>query len=195
MTFPFELKEKKFILNIKNMQQQILVGNDDKPIKSVLITSVAYGHGVSTVATNLAYALASASESKVLLVDGNRAGLAKAENFNVALQKPLTKKLFVIMTPWCETSKPGTRFVEHFEKLSNVFSYIVIDAPPVTKVPEVLRAVPLVDLVLLLLQANATKWQVLSKAQETIEEAKPKSLKVVLNRKKHYIPRRFYRWM
>jgi Mrp family chromosome partitioning ATPase len=195
MSLPFEMNDKKFLLHMKSMHQQMLVGNNGGPVKNVLITSVARGHGVSTVSANLAYTLSKKSESKVLLVDGNGAGLTSVETLEDALKKPLTENLFVIKATWCEAGEGGICFRDRFEKIREEFSYIIIDSPPVTKVPEVLGVVPMVDLVLILLKANTTKWQVLSKLQETIEEAKPKSLKVVLNKKIHYIPKKLYRWM
>ncbi len=195
MSLPFEVYDKEFLLQIKKMRQRVILGNNGNPFQSVLITPVDSGHGASTVTANLAYALSRSEGGKVLLVDGNNAGLTKETDIEKSLQTPLADNLYAVKVLWTDSSKQGEVFKNRLEDIRKDFAFILIDAPPAIMAPEVLGLVSEVDIVLLLLEAGTTKWQVLDKLKEMFEEAKPKNLKVVLNKKAHYIPKRLYRWM
>lgn len=195
MSLPFEITDRNFLLQVKKMREQVIAGKNGKPFRSVLLTSITKGHGVSTVAANLAYSLSKLSDSKVLIVDGNNAKLSNVTDIESSLQKPLAQNLYAIKLSLDVNADSGVKFKERFKALSDNFSHVILDLPAFTQVPEVLSLISMVDLVLLVVQAGTTKWQVISREQETIEDAQPQNLKVVLNRKKHYIPNTLYRWM
>lgn len=190
---PFEVTDKLFILQIKKVREQIIIGNNGQPFQTVMITGVDKGHGASTTAYNLAYEFCRSTSLKVLLVDGNGTESAGKNDIGKILQKPLTDSLFVVHASFNEGTNPLARIQEQLKEMRNQFSYILFDVPPVMQVPEVLGLVPHVDLVMVVIQASRVKWQVLDKLKKTLLEAQPREIGVILNRKKYYIPANLYR--
>ena len=193
MSLPVEIKDSVFSLQIQKLKEHILIGKNGHQMQSVMFATMGTGHGVSTVCSNLAHELSTLDNSKVLLVDCNNTYPDSKTDMEKAFQKPLINNLFVLRISWEQDTNRWAQIKEQIEVLQKQFTYILFDMPSVVDVPEVLRVVPLVDLVLIVLQSNTVKWQIFNKVKESIEEAQPNSLGVILNKKKRYIPDRVYR--
>ncbi|MFH1812671.1 MAG: hypothetical protein ABIF28_00725 [Pseudomonadota bacterium] len=70
---------------------------------------------------------------------------------------------------------------------------ILIDLPPVLEHPDALMMAQAIDGVLLVLEAEETRWPVAREARQRIEAAGTRIIGAVLNRKSHYVPSWLYR--
>ncbi|SFE59991.1 capsular exopolysaccharide family [Thermoanaerobacter thermohydrosulfuricus] len=71
--------------------------------------------------------------------------------------------------------------------LSNIqkdYDYVFIDSPPVVTVTDAVVLAPVVDGVILVIQAGKTEIEAVSRAKEILESVKANILGVVLNRVK-----------
>jgi Mrp family chromosome partitioning ATPase len=69
----------------------------------------------------------------------------------------------------------------------------LIDLPPVLEHPDALMMAQATDGVLLVLEAEQTRWPVAREARQRIEAAGMRIVGAVLNRKPHYVPSWLYR--
>ena len=67
----------------------------------------------------------------------------------------------------------------------------LIDAPPITLYPDARAIAPLVDGVILVVEADSTPVSVAARATEILRESGANILGVVLNKTRQYIPERF----
>jgi protein-tyrosine kinase len=69
----------------------------------------------------------------------------------------------------------------------------LIDLPPILEHPDALMMAQATDGVLLVLEAEETRWPVAREARQRIEAAGMRIVGAVLNRKPHYVPSWLYR--
>jgi hypothetical protein len=74
------------------------------------------------------------------------------------------------------------------EQLRREFSYILVDCPSLKDSPDALRIAPLVDGIVLVIEADRTQKQQILHAERTIELAKGRILGHVLNKRSYPIP-------
>lgn len=89
--------------------------------------------------------------------------------------------------------EPAQRLKALLETLRANYSLVLIDGPSVLATADTLFLAPLVDGVVFVVEAGKTRRQVVSLAQERLQHAGAKTLGVVLNRRRFYIPRWIYR--
>jgi protein-tyrosine kinase len=185
----------------------------DKSMKVVLLVGAAKGCGVSTAATNFAASLAQDSGTRVLLVDANvrspkqfmfaatspsEAGagssLERLLSDASAWQYPAgTSNLFVLGAK-CSMSVFRSEVFDGFlHKVRELFDYIVVDAPPLASHPETLLLSQKADGVILVIESEKTRTQSALWAKKQIETAGGKLLGVVLNKRRHRIPKWLYK--
>lgn len=70
---------------------------------------------------------------------------------------------------------------------------MVVDLPPLLERPDASLMLPVLDGVLLVLEAEATRWEVAREARRRLDAAGATVLGAVLNKKPHPIPRWLYR--
>lgn len=87
------------------------------------------------------------------------------------------------------------RIVNLWNKLKEHFDLVIVDSPPATTSPDGIAICRHVDGVVLVLEAEKTRWPVADKARETIEKNGGKILGIVLNKRQYYIPDFIYRRM
>jgi capsular exopolysaccharide synthesis family protein len=75
------------------------------------------------------------------------------------------------------------------------FDWVILDGPPVTVYSDAAILAPLVDGVVLVVEAERTRWEVASQAKRTIEESGGRILGAVLNRRRYHIPPALYGWL
>lgn len=85
------------------------------------------------------------------------------------------------------------KIVDLWSKLKENFDLIIVDSPPATVSSDGIAISRHVDGVVLVLEAEKTRWPVADKAKETIEKHGGKLLGVVFNKRQCYIPDFIYR--
>jgi protein-tyrosine kinase len=79
------------------------------------------------------------------------------------------------------------------ERLSRTFDYVLIDAPALSDVAWSAAIGALADGVILVIQAERTRWPVALNSRQELESSGARVLGVFLNRRRFYIPPRIYR--
>ena len=160
--------------------------------KTILLTSATPGDGKTTTAVNLAITLAS-SDLRVILVDGDMHRPMVATIFNVAanrdgfprvLAKRATAESVLVPAPahphlrlLLTTNAPSgnlhansERFREVLDELRPLADVIVIDAPPVPEVAEVLSMAAESDCVLVSIRLGHTRRDKLAELREMLSQ-------------------------
>jgi capsular exopolysaccharide synthesis family protein len=200
------------------LKLNILRANPDGKIKSLLFLSPTGGEGATTVLVEFAMALAGQGE-KVLLVDANFRSPSLHQQFHLEMENGLTDLLLgkaklseVIQktsldTLWVITVGtlhrgpstvdrrlfPSNALDPHLQKMKEEADWVLFDAPPVNHFDEGLALSGKVDGVVMVLQAEKTRWEVAQSAKQRLENSGGKILGVVLNKRKFYIPKWLYR--
>jgi capsular exopolysaccharide synthesis family protein len=103
-----------------------------------------------------------------------------------------------VMTCGSRTIDPYTlltsdRLQPRLAELKAEFDYVLIDAPPVSLYADAALLGRLADGVVLVVQANSTRREVVRKTKERLESAKLRLLGAVLNKRRFPIPEFVYR--
>ena len=192
------------------LYQTITASLPDIEHRSVLFIGSRSNEGTSTVARQLARTVSLRIEKSVLLIDLDRsrpdlqvyANLKQERNIdeivkcNGEIEEALCQveesSLYVMplfqgatMTPRTLEFARGGRF---WEPLRERFDLIIVDSPPATMFPEGPGIVSMVDGVVLVVEAEKTRWPVALSVKEKIEQSGGRILGVVFNKRKYYIP-------
>lgn len=173
--------------------------------KVLLVTACKPGEGKSTVSVNLAMALAGEHDS-VLLIDADlrrpRAHEYAGIDGSVGLTDVLSGEVDLDVACYrfpgtgldllpAGTIPPNpaelltsTRMEELVTAMSEKYSYVIIDSPPVLSVADANLISPLADGVLLAIDARRTRRSSLAKTTKVLEGAGARVLGTVLNRAK-----------
>jgi capsular exopolysaccharide synthesis family protein len=197
MTDEDSLAAEKFRLlgvRLRHLQQK-------HQLKRVLVTSSIAEEGKSTVAANLACALAKKQPQKTLLVEGDLRRPSLAQQLGIGTVPGLSELLqggptsainiyrlegqgFWIM-PAGSTPKNPLEFLQSgnltllMDQLAGWFDWIVIDSPPVLPLADTSIWMRLADGVLLVTRPGKTSKRQLQRGLEAVEQ--PKLLGAVLN--------------
>jgi protein-tyrosine kinase len=95
-----------------------------------------------------------------------------------------------IMTP---RTLEATKHDGFWEPLKEKFDLIIVDAPPAMMFPDGPGIVPHVDGVILVVEAEKTRWQVALEVKNKITRQGGNILGIVFNRRNYYIPRWLYK--
>jgi len=198
------------------MKQLILNAKPGERIKTVLFSSSREGEGTSTVTRDFAVTMASTGDA-VLLVDANvrnpvlhdlfnlekKGGLNElltgGVNLSDTIKKTEVQNLSVITSgvpPSNASSIFQSKLLDSLlEQMKQQADWVLFDAPPIHSYNDASALATKVDGVIMVLQAESTRWEVAQSARERIESDKVKLLGAVLNRRKMYIPNWAYRMM
>jgi capsular exopolysaccharide synthesis family protein len=181
-------------------------------VKTVLVVSPLHGEGASSVACLLARAMSERSRSKTLLVDLNlrtpslwrlmqakgRDGftsvIAESRTLPEVMQETDAETLHVI-TAGNGYVDPidvidNRRTLEIVSELGRHADVVFIDCAPITLYPDARALAPIVDGVILVVEADVTPVSVASRAVELVRDTGANVLGVVLNKRRDYIPDR-----
>ncbi len=177
---------------------------------TIAVTSSHCGEGVSTVAANLAVRLARLGQGHVLLMDMNLLNLDRknkepsgqypALGNVVALQEKqvsegrslaLIDKLYLIQHSGQQ--RAATEIDELQSLWRRDYDFVVIDVPPVLDNAGASFLAQLADKVILVVQAERERWQVLRRAKDLLEDAQANVIGAILNKRTMYIPEWLYR--
>ena len=186
----------------RRMKHLILNANSESKIKTILFTSAKEGEGTSTTLRNFAITLASGGE-KILLVDANLRSPAVHDLFNVEKKAGLTELLLGennltdtikatkihnlnVITSGIPHSNPSSvfesRFLDSFiAQMKDQTDWVLFDCAPINSYNDSCALSTKVDGVMMVIQAENTRWQVAQSAKDRIETDKVKLLGVVLN--------------
>ena len=185
-----------------------------KPRNAILIVSATHGEGTSTVARELAALLGRGGLARAVLVDANlrtpsqhkafgverAGGLTEVVTRGLALDQavrngnnspvPLLTSGRPASHPTAVLSTPGFRTA--LEGLRAKYDWVIVDGPPTTVYSDAGILAPLVDGVVLVVEAEKTRWQVAEQAKRTLEESGARLVGAVLSRRRFHIPKALY---
>jgi protein-tyrosine kinase len=181
---------------------------------AVLVASAVHGEGASTVAREIAGLLCRDGSAQAVLVDANlrtpsqhlafrlerTGGLAELAMRGMAPEaavRPGQGSSLSVVTAGRPAGSPSTilglpALKAAIEQFRARFDWVILDGPPVTVYSDVAILAPLVDGIVLVVQAERTRWEVVSQAKRTIEESGGRILGAVLNRQRYHIPPALY---
>jgi capsular exopolysaccharide synthesis family protein len=187
---------------VRTLRTGLMMSALDNPHKVVLITSSVPEEGKTSVATNLAFALAPVKRTCLIDADMRRPSIYKvlAGELNmpglsnlVADTEPVSKcvyahasGLFYIpsgpVPPNPSELLSSKRFADVVHKLESMFDVILIDSPPVQLVSDTMILAGVANALVFVVRADSTPYQVSKGALEQLKRGKAKLLGVVLNR-------------
>jgi succinoglycan biosynthesis transport protein ExoP len=187
---------------VRTLRTGILMSALDNPHKVVLVTSSLPDEGKTSVACNLAFALAQVKRTCLIDADMRRPQLAKILGMDtsvpglshlVAGTEPAAKciheyensGLFVIpsgaVPPNPLELLSSKRFGEAMKKLEESFDVIIIDSPPIQLVSDALILAGTANAVVFVVRADSTPYQVARGGIELLGKGKAHLLGVVIN--------------
>ncbi len=183
--------------------------------KTIQFIGSREGEGTSTIAREFARISATRIGKSVLLLDGDRHqttqkdyfalksnyswldALIKTDCVDNALYQIGESKLFVSPSCNSSTSTPemfdSPRFDTFWRTLRDRFDLVLIDSPPLTISPDGLAIAGRVDGVILVLEAEKTRWQTAKNVKDSISRVGGQVLGLVLNKRRYYIPESIYK--
>ena len=100
------------------------------------------------------------------------------------------------MSPACNSSVStpeifnSPTFSGFCQNLRTDFELVLIDSPPLTVSPDGLAVAGKVDGVILVVEAEKTRWQTVRRVKDNISRVGGNILGVVLNKRRYYIPQK-----
>lgn len=191
--------------NLFNVNIEFLSVDENKGIKTILMTSPFSSEGKSMVTVNLAATMANANK-KVLLIDGdmrrptihryfsliNSKGLSDIVLNDISigeLAKSFDDKNESGLSVLPSGRKPpnpseilgSNKMAGFLNAIRDSYDYIIIDTPPVLLVPDALSLSRHVDGVIIVNKFGKTRDDMAKKAKEALDLVNAKLLGVVLN--------------
>lgn len=177
-----------------------------RPLRSIGVTSCYRGEGKTTVATHLA-AIAAESQ-RVLLIDASasrplvhramqdvaRPNVAEPSNA-IATTEPTSKPPIVptVLPPLTTGVQPSIADTgDLLGALAEEFDLLVVDMSPLDAAAA-LEWAPLLDGIVLVIEAERVRWQVAARGIALLEQAGSNVLGTVINKRRNYIPGWLYR--
>ena len=180
----------------------------------ILVTSAVSGEGTSTVARNIALALAQHRAERVLLIDANLRspsqhtvfGLENPNGLGDVLLGPkvLTSVIQDDVAPGLSLLAAGQALESPAQLLTvaslhsvimallSLYDWLIIDSPPATAYPDVSTIGAAAGGALLVVEAEATRLEVIEEAKRVLDASGVDLLGAVLNRRRYHIPRFIY---
>ena len=200
---------------LRNQLQQSRLFADlmtDGGVRRVGVCASHAGAGASSVALNLAVMLHERSGQPVLLVEGDlrkpefasRHGLNAAPGLAEFSRGEASAEQACRQLPGSGVSLLPARAdglalpllleaAARLPELSQSFHYVVVDLPPVLEFPDASLLGTGLDGVVLVVEAEETRWHVAREAVKRLEAGGVTLLGVVLNKQRHVIPDWLYR--
>jgi protein-tyrosine kinase len=200
----------------RQLRDRLLLGTASHEIKTIAVCKANGGEGSSTVACHLAIAFANDPRMRVVLVDSD----LRHPGLHTLLGVSQENGLYEILTEGVETTKEQIKrtvlhnlyvitsgasvslqsiisapsvFTEVLETLKAEFSIVIVDTPPILSHDTALAVAAQCDGVILVVQAEQTRWEIAQEAQARLRRVGAKFLGVVLNRRTYPIPEFLYK--
>jgi len=196
--------------------EQLLVSSNGSAKKALVLAvlSCRRNEGVSTIATNLSAWLAHHGNGDVLLVDANTAHPSVHRTFDTRLSPGLSniledgqgngdtitdspvRNLHILSAGSMDVSLSdifdSERFTKQLKSIKESYRFVVVDLPAVSQTSIVPRVAGLCDSVIIVVEAERLRWEVIQRVKEQLEKAKADILGVVLNKRRFPIPNWLY---
>lgn len=172
---------------------------------TIAVTSAHSGEGVSTVVTHIAGMLAKQSNGRILIVDSNPGQHKKLrEKLSPGLESNLSNgRLYAsaIQHSGVENidllaAGEGTVNQSHAELLPTLkreYSHVIFDVPALQDHEDGAQLASVMDGVILVVEAERTRWEVAQQAKDRLIEARANVLGVVLNKRRFHVPEWLYK--
>jgi capsular exopolysaccharide synthesis family protein len=204
----------RIIEELKNMKFYIRSISDQKLIRTILFTSSNPGEGTSTILVNFAKEIAASGE-KVIIIDTNLRNpilhkLLNVENIE-GVAEAIDKRKPLIETIK-KTATENLRIITHgkqsegtlagfssdtmkpiINELKSHADWILFDSPPIHQYSDAAVLANEVDGVIMVVQAEKTKWEVAQSARDKIKKENTQILGAILNKKQFHIPNLIYK--
>lgn len=199
---------------LAGVQGSLVSAAEKREVGSILVTSCNRQEGKTVTAISMAYALSSQGDASVLLVDGNFSAPRVHQHFNVDTDPGLSDLLTsratleetlrrteldrVALLPhgsrrasFLEMYRSAS-FEENLAALKRNFDYIIFDGTSIFGASDASFIARYFDGIVLVVECERTRWEVVQDAKERVEKAGGDILGVVLNKRRYYIPKAFY---
>jgi len=202
------------------LRRHLLPNAKRAAVKVVMVAATDHGEGCTTTAAILASTLAQSGGSKILLVDANLRTPALDEVFEpgqgykliglsdkVLAEAPLDQTIYETDIPNlyfmpCGKAVASPSYVFESEPIAQMlatlreqFEFIIFDGSPLRDYSESCFLAEKMDGVILVVEAERTKAEVLRKIRKDLESTGVNIIGVVLNKKKNYIPEYLERFL
>lgn len=193
-------------------------GTNGEKTQVCLVAGSLHGEGATYIALNLASTLSNMSSKPVLFADFNsRSSIFgssdperatelmrylsgsgdQIDTDGIVYQSDVDNLYFLTfggkgagqMSEWFGAE----RFKTLLDRLREKYAFIVIDGAPLNPYPDSLQLSRHADGVALIIQAHKTRYEVANKAKQALEDMRANILGVVVNQKKHIIPKCIYK--
>jgi capsular exopolysaccharide synthesis family protein len=204
----------KLLQEFDRIRDHVLLNDVKGSAKTLLFSSPKEGEGNSTILINFVISLARDGE-KVIVVDGNVRNPSLHERLNLERKPGLTDLVLgevtlkdvlretrfnnlLAITCGMPLSNPsailGSKSLEvYIEEMKAHGDWVVFDSPAINSFNDAAVLAGKVDGVVMVIQAEKTRWEVAQKAKERIESGNGRILGAVLNDRRYHIPGWLYR--
>jgi len=202
--------------NFRSIRNKLNALKENNKFKIFLLAGAHENAGVSTITFNLALTLAfDLVDKQILLVDTNLSKPSLHSVFGYPINPGLMDYLLGIRQleeiiqatdyPNLQLIPSGTidhlsvipfdleSFSFFLQDVRKQFDFVLIDAAPVLKSNQTLAIASKTDGVILVAEANRTRWEVLSEIKQQLENNGANLLGSVLNKRRFFIPKLLYR--
>jgi capsular exopolysaccharide synthesis family protein len=212
-TLPFAVEE------YQRMKYKIIHFDSEVMIKSILFCSPGRHEGTSTVLIHFAQTLA-VEGNRVLLVDGDMRNPYLHQAFHLPRENGLTDMFFWggsfrnldqfikataldnlgVITSGQPYPNPHSFLESGYlgaltDHLKSQWDWVLFDCPPVNSYSDSISMAHIADGIVLVVQAEKTRWETVRSAQERLENCGGRVLGVVLNKRRFHIPDWIYKRM
>ncbi len=203
--------EEELLGLYKNIE--ILLPHSSK--KVIQFIGSKQGEGASTIVREFARVAATRIGMSVLLLDADRLQPSQHLHFKVTSgytwqeairdgespEKVLHRvgETSLFLGPSANTNAytpeifDSPRFAGFWETLWQQFDLILVDSPPLGSSPDGLAIAPRVSGVVLVVEAEKTRWQIVRNSKERITKVGGNVLGIVFNKRRYYIPELIYK--
>lgn len=199
---------------LQSLTGNILSASKGVAAKTIYVASSRRGEGRTTTSVGFAWALSRSCGGNVLLVDASFASPGLYKVFGVTpgpgLMEVLSGEIAAdeairdtdnakvkLLTCGAASRFSEGGVVEPFatllEALAAEYEYVVVDGSPVLASSDGSALAKCFDGVAIVAECEKTKWEVLNLAKERILNVGGNILGVVMNKRRFYVPRIFYR--
>jgi protein-tyrosine kinase len=210
-SLPFAVEE------YQRMKYKILHYDSDVIIKSILFCSPGRREGTSTVLIHFAQTLA-VEGHRVLLVDANLRNPYLHQTFHLPRENGLVEVIYSgssfrnldqfikatnldnlwIITSGQPYANPNSLLESEYlgdlnEHLKRQWDWILFDCPPVNAYSDSIAVACKTDGIVIVVQAEKTRWEVVQGTRERLENCGGRVLGVVLNKRRFHVPDWIYK--
>ena len=208
-----EIAPEQVAVEYHKLKNNLSLMNNGESLGTILIGGSRRGEGASTLASNLARVMAEDGGAGVVLLDldfrsvsqqprkEQVEGLCDCVLTDVPLEGVVRKvggaglSLVGLGKAECEPMRiiESDKFASILDTLKKEFRCVIIDSAALGAYPESTTLASKADGVILLVQAERTRREIVADTSRKLAGSGAKVLGVVLNRVEHYIPRFIYR--